>query len=115
MSRAVSGRTYALVWVALMTLAALSFGLSYAPLGAWGPWVAIVIAVAKAVLIAGVFMHLIEQPPISRWTFGLGLGLALLLLTLVAIDVATRDRPVVPGQDPFTTPAAARADRPEHR
>ena len=85
-----SARTYVWTWLGLLGLATLSFGLSFAPLGAFGPAVALTIGVVKAVLIAAFFMHLIEQPSISRWTFGVGLLLVLVLVVMVAIDVVTR-------------------------
>src|SRR5690242_19837593 len=87
---AASARTYLWTWLGLLALAGLSFGLSFAPLGGFGPPVALTIGVIKAVLIAAFFMHLVEQPSVSRWTFGVGLLLVLVLVVMVAIDVVTR-------------------------
>jgi cytochrome c oxidase subunit 4 len=84
--------TYVGIWAAVVILAALSLGLSFAPLGRFGAPVALMIALAKASLIAAVFMELREQPPISRWAFGFGIALLMLLLVLVAIDELTRPR-----------------------
>jgi len=96
-----SVRRYAFVWMALVALAALSFGLSFAHLGAFGPAVALTIGAAKAILIAAFFMHLVEQPSISRWAFATGLILVGLLLLMVSLDVVTRERTglVQPGLD----------------
>jgi len=83
--------TFVRVWAALMVLALGSFLLSFAHLGAWSTLIALGIGLAKAVLIVAFFMHLAEQPPISRWAFGLGIALALLLFVMVGVDVVTRE------------------------
>ncbi len=90
-------------WAWLMALALASLLLSFVRLGAWSTALALAIAVAKAVLIARVFMHLAHQPSISRWAFGFGIALALLLLIMIAVDVITRD-PVSP-RPPLTQSA----------
>ncbi len=110
-SRQVSVRTYGWTWIALVVLASLSFALSFAPLGALGPAVALTIGATKAVLIAAFFMHLVEQPAISRWAFGFGVALVAVLIIMVATDVLTRQRTglVQPGLDsaqPLVTPRA---------
>ena len=56
----VSGRAYVLVWIGLLVLTGASFGLSYLPMGEWGPVVALSIAAIKAVMVMLVFMHLLE-------------------------------------------------------
>lgn len=88
---AASTATYVFVWLGVMGLALASFLLSLAHLGQVAPAVALSIAVIKATLIAAFFMHLAEQPSISRWAFGLGIALAALLLLMVAVDVLTRE------------------------
>jgi len=91
--RPVSAGVYVRVFVALIVLASVSFGLSFVHLGAWSPVVALGIAGLKAVLIAAFFMHLVEQASISRWFFGLGLILAAILFVMISADVLTRERP----------------------
>jgi len=110
MAEHIRGRTYLWVWLGLLVLALATFGLSFAPLGAASAWVALSIATAKAILIAAFFMHLVEQPSVSRWAFALGLVLAGILLTMVFLDVVTRDRPALrqPG-----VPAAAAGPSPD--
>lgn len=83
---------YVIVWLGVMGLALASFLLSLLHLGAAAPYVALGIALVKAVLIALFFMHLVEQPSVSRWAFLLGLCLAALLLVMVGLDVLTRDQ-----------------------
>lgn len=86
---------YVAVWAGLIGLAVASLLLSFAPLGSAAAFVALGIGLAKAVLIAWFFMHLVEQPSICRWAFLLGIGLAVLLLVMVALDVLTRDPPAL--------------------
>ena len=63
---------------------------------ALGYSISIGIGLVKATLIAAFFMHLVEQPSVSRWAFALGIGLAILLLVMVAADVLTRQVPLLP-------------------
>ena len=91
MAKDVSFRTYVIVWAVLMGLALASFLASLLPLGEAAPVVALGVGLAKAVLIATFFMHLIEQPSISRWAFGVGILLAAVLLLTVTADVLTRE------------------------
>ena len=91
-----SPMSYVVVWIWLMGLAAGSLLLSLLGLGhVLGPIVALTIGVIKATLIAAFFMHLAEQPSISRWAFALGIALAMLLLVMVGLDVLTRTNLVV--------------------
>lgn len=103
-----TARTFIVVWIGLMGLALASFLLSRLHLGTAAPFVAFGIAICKATLIAWFFMHLIEQPSISRWAFVLGISLAMLLLVMVGLDVLTRSTSQIrqPGARlELTTPA----------
>lgn len=51
-------RVYILTWAALMALLAATFALAHVHLGDWNPAVGLVIATAKAVIVALFFMHL---------------------------------------------------------
>lgn len=86
-----SARTYGLVWLVLMALGALSFGLSYLPLGDLQTPVALAIAAVKAVLVILFFMHVLEQ----KGTMWMYLVLAVLLLStlvaLMALDIDSRE------------------------
>jgi len=83
-------RAYIINWVALIGLTALTFGLAHVDLGAWNTPVAIAIAVAKAALIALIFMHLIVEGFVFRFVL-VGATLLLLLLNLVVLlDASTR-------------------------
>jgi cytochrome c oxidase subunit 4 len=99
--------TFVRVWVGLMLLAAGSFLVSFLSLGTWSAVIAIGIGAAKAILIATFFMHLSQQPPISRWSFGVGIALAMLLLIMVGLDVTTRSTPAI--EQPGLETSAPRA------
>jgi len=51
-------RAYAITWVALLVLLALTFALAHLRLGAFNPVASLVIAAVKAALVALFFMHL---------------------------------------------------------
>jgi cytochrome c oxidase subunit 4 len=88
-SRPTTGRLVATGGV-LLALAALSYGLSFAPLGPFAIAVALGIGVVKAIVVASVFMELRERSA----SFQLALVAALLLLatmiSLVVTDVTLR-------------------------
>jgi cytochrome c oxidase subunit 4 len=84
-------RTYFLVYLGLVGLSALTFGLSFAPLGAVEIPVAIGIALAKALLVLLFFMHLVEERR-PYWIFLLtGALLLAILVAIMALDVVTRE------------------------
>jgi cytochrome c oxidase subunit 4 len=83
-------RAAVLAFAGLLVLTSLTLGLSFAPLGSWHIPVALLIAGAKAVLVALVFMDLVAQ----RATNWIAIVVALLLLAvfigLSSLDVLTR-------------------------
>ncbi len=89
-----STRPYLLTLAALLALSALTFGLSFVPLGAFGVLVALAIAATKAGLVAMFFMHLRERTAGDSAALLLGIFFAVLLIGLATLDVATR--PQVP-------------------
>ena len=84
---------YVGAWVALVVLAAASFLLSEAHLGAAGLPVAFGIAAAKAAIVVIAFMHFTRARASVRLTAFTGLVLFGLLVGLAAADIATRDPP----------------------
>ena len=54
------GGLYLVALIALLLLTGVSFGLSYVPLGAAGPVIALVIAGIKVLVVGAIFMHLRE-------------------------------------------------------
>jgi cytochrome c oxidase subunit 4 len=92
----VTARTHLFTWLGLLALSALTFGLSFVPLGAAETPAALGIAAAKGLLIVLFFMHLVEQ----RATNALVLVFCLLMLFLLAglsvADVLTRPAITLP-------------------
>ncbi|HEY1749956.1 MAG TPA: cytochrome C oxidase subunit IV family protein [Caulobacteraceae bacterium] len=83
-------RTLVLVWVALMLLLTGTVAATFAPLGPVKPFVNLAIAAAKAGLIAWVYMHLREQPPLNRIAALAAVAWLLILIALTAADLGTR-------------------------
>ena len=84
-------------WIVLLGLTALSFGMSFVPLGAFATPVAVGIAVVKGSLVVAIFMELIESPASLRFAALAGLLLLVLLASLLSVDVLTRAAaPLVP-------------------
>ena len=84
-------RRYLAVWIGLMVLTALTWGLSgfHIPGGA-GVAVALTIASVKGALVALFFMHLYDQPGPNRLVLLTSLVFVALLVSLVLLDNATR-------------------------
>jgi cytochrome c oxidase subunit IV len=81
---------YVAVWLALVVLATATLFLSRAVTGGWGLVVALVIASAKAVLVAAFFMHLASGRPTHRIVFAVAMGFLVLLVIGMLADVGTR-------------------------
>jgi cytochrome c oxidase subunit 4 len=92
-------RIYVIVWIALMTLMALTVYLSTVPMGhALNTAVALFIAAVKATLVLMFFMHLkYESYKLSAVVFGAGLFWLLILFGLDLTDYLTRARSGIPG------------------
>jgi len=89
--------------VALLALAGLSLALRYAHLGAFGLPVAMIIAAAKAVLVAVFFMEILVERVTVRLAMSTGIVLVGILLALIAADILTRETPPLsnpPGTEP---------------
>lgn len=99
---------YLLVWVGLVCLTALTWGLSrfHIPGGA-GVAVALGIATAKGALVALFFMHLYDQPGANRLVFVTSLVFVVLLIGLTLLDNATRF-PLANPPDSELSPAQVR-------
>ena len=79
-----------LTGIGLLGLLALTVGLAYAPLGPWGVVVALLIAAAKAGLIAVVFMQLSTARGITRLFAASGLFWFALMLGLTLVEILGR-------------------------
>jgi len=92
-------RVYALVFLALMVLTAVTATVSFVDLGRWSAAVAIAIAGVKATLVAMFFMHLRYQHQKIVWIWAIaGLFWLGILLLLSMTDYATRGFLNVPGK-----------------
>lgn len=92
----ITHRTFALTFVALLVLAAGSFGLSFVHLGPMSVPAAMAISLVKAVLVVLFFMELVVQRYTTRVVV---VGATLMLVVLIAFmvaDVWTRSPPLLP-------------------
>jgi cytochrome c oxidase subunit 4 len=90
MAREVSARTQLATFVALVLLAAASFGLSFARVGALSVPVALGIALAKALLVGLFFMELVKERLGVRATVIVAIFLVVTLLFFAVADVDMR-------------------------
>lgn len=84
------GRRILFSAVALLALAAVSWGLAHVRLGSFAAPFALAIATLKALLVALVFMRLAHGMRAARFALGTALGFIALLSLGVAVDVLTR-------------------------
>jgi cytochrome c oxidase subunit 4 len=83
-------RRNGIVWLALLGLLALTWGLAYVPLGSFNLPISLVIALVKAGLVAILFMELKESSALNRLVVTIGLLMLVTLFTLTSADVVTR-------------------------
>jgi cytochrome c oxidase subunit IV len=84
-------RTCVLVFAALMVLTAATVGLCHVDLGTWHALVGLGIALAKAMLIALFFMHVLRSSRLICVVALSGLFWLAILLGLTLTDFLTRD------------------------
>ncbi|HET8749074.1 MAG TPA: cytochrome C oxidase subunit IV family protein [Ramlibacter sp.] len=77
-------------WAVLIVLMLASLGSAYVPLGRGNVAVGLAIALAKAGIVAALFMGLARAPALLRVVGCFALGTLLLLIGLSGIDYATR-------------------------
>jgi cytochrome c oxidase subunit 4 len=83
-------RPYVLTWVALLALLALTTGSAFIPLGRFNVVVNFAVALAKALLVVFVFMHVRRGSPMIRVFAVAGVLWLCLLVGLSVTDLATR-------------------------
>ena len=71
-------RTFILIWIALLTLTAITVAVSRIHLGALNIWVALGVASIKSSLVIFVFMHLRQESKL----FKIGLTVLLVILAI---------------------------------
>jgi cytochrome c oxidase subunit 4 len=97
-----SVRPLILTWLALMALLAATAGIAWLPLGWINTAVSLGIALAKALLVAFVFMRLRSAHGLLRLTALAGIVTLFLLFGLAGADYATRAAAPAPWQPPAT-------------
>jgi cytochrome c oxidase subunit 4 len=94
----VSIRTYAFTWIALLGLTLLTSLVGLVDLGHFSIVVAVIIALSKASLIAGFFMHALYESKLVRVVLAGGVIWFLILLSLTIVDYLTRGWLPFPGR-----------------
>ena len=92
-----SVRTYVIVFVALLLLAALTTGIAYVNLGKFNTIAALAIAVIKMCLVGLFFMHLWYSPGLTRIVVLAGFFWLALMVSFILTDVFTRSWIKPPG------------------
>jgi cytochrome c oxidase subunit 4 len=85
-----SVKTYAIVWIVLLILTAVTTEVAYIDLGAFSVVVALTIAVCKMLLVALFFMHVRHSTKLTKLVVLGGLLWLLILISLTLTDFATR-------------------------
>ena len=94
----VSAKAYALTLVALLGLTLLTSLLALVNLGRYSFVAGIVIAVVKASLIAGIFMHALYETKLVRVVLAGGIIWFLIMISLTVVDYITRGWLPFPGK-----------------
>ena len=83
-------RAYVTVFAILLALTGLTTAVAYVDLGVFNAIVALMIASAKALLVALFFMHLVHTKHRTQLAAGAGILWLAILITLTLSDVLTR-------------------------
>jgi cytochrome c oxidase subunit IV len=83
-------RTYVTIFFILMMCTGLTYFVWTIQLGPWAFLVAIGIAIFKATLVIGYFMHVKWSPVLSKMAVAIAVGFLVILLTLTSMDYASR-------------------------
>jgi cytochrome c oxidase subunit 4 len=102
-------RTFALAWVALLTLMFTSLASAYVKLGVFNLVAGLVIATLKSGIVAWIFMRLSKASALLRLIALAGIGAWGLLVVLSGVDYLTR--PVAPA--PVERPQQLMPPRPD--
>jgi len=78
------------VWLGLLALLSSTVAIAYAPLGAANTVIAMLIAAAKGLLVAAIFMELRERNPLTLTFAGAGFFWLGIMLWLALADYVTR-------------------------
>jgi cytochrome c oxidase subunit 4 len=81
------GRTYVIVWIALLVLTAITVTIAELHLGRFSTMTALVIATAKASLVLAFFMHLRDEKRVFKVMFFVPVLTLGVILVLTFIDI----------------------------
>ncbi len=95
MSSPVSQRSLLAIWVSLLVLLALTWGLAQLDLHHFNVAAALTIALVKMLLVILIFMHVRYKPPLTRIFVAAGFIWLLIMVDLTLSDYLTRGS--VPG------------------
>jgi len=91
-------RLLVVVWIALMIGTWLTVTATYFDLGSLNIWIGLVIATAKAVLVALYYMHLRWDKPFNALFFMGAIGFLMLFIGLALTDSAAYQVFLTPGE-----------------
>jgi cytochrome c oxidase subunit 4 len=95
-------RPLVLAWIALLALLALTAGCALLRLGWLNTAISLAVALAKALLVAFLFMRLKRAPALLRLAAVVGAVTLVLLFGLALTDYTTRTELKAPWQQPAT-------------
>jgi cytochrome c oxidase subunit 4 len=85
-----TARTYVLVWLGLLALLAFTLGTAYLRLGWFNGVINLVVAIAKALLVMTIFMHLRSSHVVLRVCAAVGFVWITILIGLALADYLAR-------------------------
>jgi cytochrome c oxidase subunit 4 len=86
----VGPKTYAIIFITLLTFTGITVGAAFVNLGILNPIVALAIASTKAVIVILFFMHVFYQTKLIKLTVAAGFFTFLVLITMTLSDYMSR-------------------------
>ena len=86
----VGPKTYAIIFVTLLTFTGITVAAAFVNLGIFNPIVALAIASTKAVIVILFFMHVFYQSKLIKMTVGAGFFTFLALIIMTLSDYISR-------------------------
>ena len=86
----VGPKTYAIIFVTLLTFTGITVAAAFVNLGILNPIVALAIASTKAVIVILFFMHVYYQSKLVKMTVAAGFFTFLILITMTLTDYISR-------------------------
>jgi len=86
----VGPKTYAIIFITLLTFTGITVAAAFVNLGILNPIVALAIASTKAVIVILFFMHVYHQSKLVKMTVAAGFFTFLILITMTLTDYISR-------------------------